>query len=70
MEIIGKQPAYLVPGVPSFDDLKLCSRMNLCLYSGMPTDNLKYSKKSFAKQLFLECDIPVPPASNDVQSET
>ena len=36
LQIINGRTCYLIPGTPSIDDLKLCSRMGICLYSGNP----------------------------------
>ena len=36
-KIIDGRTAYLVPGSPSVDDLKICARMEICLYSGNPS---------------------------------
>ena len=59
----------MVPGTPSIDDVKLCSRMNIFLYSGYPDNNIRYSLKSESKKLFKSLDIPHPPGSSEVESE-
>jgi len=58
-----------VPGTPSVDDIKLCSRMGICLFSGSPALNAKYSLKSKSKEIFIESGISVPPGSSQVSTE-
>lgn len=70
INIIGDKTAYLIPGTPGIDDIKLCARMGICLYSGNPDNNQRYSLKSEAKKLFKSLDIPHPPGSSEVESET
>ena len=59
----------MVPGTPSIEDIKLCSRMGICLFSGNPQEQEKYTLKSKSKEIFVECGISVPPSSNQVSNE-
>ena len=64
--LIGTKPAYLVPGFPSNDDIKISQLLKLPIMSGDPQKNFFHSTKSGAKKIFTECDIPIPPGSFDI----
>ena len=49
--IKGKQ-AYIVPGIPSTDDIKLSIMLQVPIMSGEPSKQNLYSTKSGAKKIF------------------
>lgn len=59
-DIISAKKAYIVPAIPSIDDVQLASRLRIPLLSGNDLDVGHLSKQSGAKMLFEECKIPTP----------
>lgn len=57
--IKGKR-AYLVPSIPSIDDVQLAWRLGIPLLSGNDIVSNEFSKKSSSKKIFEECNIPTP----------
>ena len=68
-KLINNQIAYLVPGFPSNDDIKISDLLKVPVMSGDPQKNFHHSTKSGAKKVFTECDIPIPPGSFDIYDE-
>lgn len=66
--IQGKQ-AYIVPGTPSIDDIKLSIRLAIPILSGEPAKQHLYSTKSGAKKIFQLADVPTPICSVDIYDE-
>lgn len=66
--IAGKQ-AYIVPGMPSIDDIKLSIRLAIPIMCGEPTKQNLYSTKAGAKKIFQLADVPTPICSVDIYDE-
>ncbi len=66
--IKGKE-AFIVPGFPSNDDIKLAAILNIAIFAGDPQKSFAFSNKSAAKRLFLNCDIPCPPGAYEIYDE-
>jgi len=58
-KLIRNKESYLVSGVPSISDIKLCEVLNVPLF-GMVNENKLFSGASSAIQLFNQIDLPVP----------
>ena len=67
--LIKNKDAYLVPGFPSNDDIKISNILKVPIMSGDPQKNFFHSTKSGAKKIFTECDIPIPPGSFDIYDQ-
>ncbi|KAL4463088.1 hypothetical protein ABPG74_007089 [Tetrahymena malaccensis] len=66
--IKGKQ-AYIVPGYPSNDDIKLAKSIDVPLMSGDPQQHMICSTKSGAKRIFNQCEIPTAPGAYEIYEE-
>ena len=69
LQLIKGKKAYIVPGVPSSDDIQLSAMLNVPLMSGEPQKNLYYSTKSGARTLFQSCEVPTAPGSYNIYDE-
>ena len=71
-QIVNGREAFLVPGLPDKEDVRLSDYLDLPIFAGNPASNALYSKLSFSKavhsahQLFQECGFPLPPFTNMV----
>ena len=63
------KPAFLIPGYPSNDDIKLAFELKIPIFSGDPQKHFSNSSKSAAKRLFLGCEIPCPPGAYEIYDE-
>jgi len=61
--------AYIVPSIPSYDDIELSALLNVPLFSGNPQKNALYSTKSGSKTVLGACEIPMPPGSWGMKTE-
>ena len=68
-ELVNGRVAYIVPSIPSYDDIELSALLNIPLFSGDPRNNVKYSTKSGAKMILETCEMPIPPGSWNMKSE-
>lgn len=59
-KIINNYKAYLVPGVPSLDDIKVGYQLEIPVFMGNPQKHIQLNNKSRSKQLFEETGLPVP----------
>jgi len=66
--IKGKQ-AYIVPGLPSTDDVKLSIMLSIPTLCGEPSKQNLYSTKSGAKKIFHLADVPTPCSAVDIYDE-
>mmetsp|Transcript_32961 Transcript_32961/g.24268 ORF Transcript_32961/g.24268 Transcript_32961/m.24268 type:complete len:168 (+) Transcript_32961:828-1331(+) len=66
--IKGKQ-AYIVPGIPSTDDIKLSITLSVPILCGEPSKTSLYSSKSGAKKIFQLADVPTPCSAVDIYDE-
>ena len=67
--LIKGKTAFIVPGFPSNDDIKLAARLGIAIFAGDPQKSFAFSSKSAAKRLFLNCDIPCPPGAYEIYDE-
>lgn len=67
--LIRNKPAYIVPGVPSKDDIKLSNALEVPLFSGSPQVQQVHCTKSGAKRLFNELQIPTAPGAFEIYDE-
>jgi hypothetical protein len=63
--IKGKQ-SYIVPGIPSTDDVKLSIMLSVPIMCGDPSKQNLYSTKSGAKKIFQLADVPTPISAVDI----
>jgi len=68
-QLIKGKTAYLVPSIPSNDDIELSALLNIPVFSGDPQKNALYSTKSGAKTIFNTCDMPIPAGSYNIYDE-
>ncbi|EGR31111.1 IQ calmodulin-binding motif family protein, putative, partial [Ichthyophthirius multifiliis] len=66
--IKGKQ-AFIVPGYPSNDDIRLSKSIEAPLMCGEPQQHMIYSTKSGSKRIFNICDVPTPPGAFEIYEE-
>ena len=66
--IKGRQ-AYIVPGIPSTDDIKLSIMLSVPILCGEPSKQNLYSTKSGSKKIFQLADVPTPISSIDIYDE-
>lgn len=67
--LIKNKVAYLVPGWPCNDDIKLADLLNIPIFSGNCQQNLVMSTKSASKRLFNSLEIPTSPGSYEIYDE-
>jgi len=67
--LIQGKNAFIVPGFPSNDDIKLAVQLKIAIFSGDPQKHFNTSNKSAAKRLFLSCEIPCPPGAYEIYDE-
>lgn len=67
--LIKNKPAFIIPGFPSNDDIKLAVNLQIPLMSSDPQKHFTFSSKSAAKRLFLNIDIPCPPGAYEIYDE-
>lgn len=67
--LIQGKNAFIVPGFPSNDDIKLAVQLKIPIFSGDPQKHFTMSSKSAAKRLFLGCEIPCPPGAYEIYDE-
>jgi hypothetical protein len=68
-QLIRGKVAYIVPSIPSNDDIELSASLNIPIFSGDPQKNALYSTKSGAKSIFNACEMPIPPGSYNIYDE-
>ena len=66
--IKGRQ-AYIVPGTPSTDDIKLSIQLAVPILCGETSKQNLYSTKSGSKKIFQLADVPTPISAIDVYDE-
>ncbi|KRX03040.1 hypothetical protein PPERSA_08115 [Pseudocohnilembus persalinus] len=67
--LVNGKYAYMVPGYPSNDDVKLATELNIPLYSGKPQQVLSLSTKSGAKRIFQAAQVPTAPGASEIYDE-
>lgn len=68
-QLIKHKTAYIVPGYPSVEDIKLSSVLNAPLLSGDPQLQFVSSTKAVARRIFSDCGVAVPPGAFEIYDE-
>ena len=63
------KPAYIITGYPGDNDLNLAKCLKLPCFCGNPTKAAAFSRKTGSRELFLQCELPVPPSSSRFKTE-
>jgi IQ domain-containing protein H len=67
--LIKSKQAYIVPGIPSTDDIKLSMELGVPLLSGEPQKAQLYSTKSGCRRILNLADVPIPIGAYDIYDE-
>ena len=68
-KIIGLKPAYIITGYPGENDLILAKYLKIPCICGNPIKAVSFSRKKGSRDLFLKCDLPIPPSSSRFTNE-
>lgn len=68
-KIIGLKPAYIITGYPGENDLKLAKILKIPCFCGNPVKASVFNKKVGSRELFLKCNLPIPPSSSRFTNE-
>jgi len=68
-KIIGLKPAYIITGYPGENDLNLAKCLKIPCFCGNPTKAAAFSRKTSSRELFLQCELPIPPSSSNFKTE-
>ena len=68
-QLIRGKTAYIVPGYPSSDDVKLSHLLQVPLMGGDPQNQFVCSTKSASKRLLLKLGIPTPLSALEIYDE-
>ena len=68
-QIIKGKCAYVVPGVPSNDNIKLSAVLKVPIMAGEPQKYAAFSTNAATRSLLQSCGIPIPPGSVTIKKE-
>mmetsp|Transcript_5389 Transcript_5389/g.9928 ORF Transcript_5389/g.9928 Transcript_5389/m.9928 type:complete len:465 (+) Transcript_5389:1246-2640(+) len=68
-DLLGRQKAYIVPHIMSKDEVELSVLLGIPVLGGDPSQSALCSTKSGGKRVFIEAEVPVPPAAMDIYDE-
>jgi len=68
-KIIGLKPAYIITGYPGENDLNIAKHLKIPCFCGNPITAANFSSKKGSRELFLQCNLPIPPSSSKFSNE-
>lgn len=68
-DLLRRQKAYIVPHIMSKDEVELSVMLGIPVLGGDPSQASLCGTKSGSKRVFIEAEVPVPPAAMDIYDE-